>query len=153
MAHYAFLNEDSVVVNVIVGVDENSPTPEGFDSWEDFYADQKGLDCKRTSYNTHAGVYTTVDENDEIIPVADNLQGLAFRGNYACLSGTYDAVRDVFLPPKPFNSWVYDETNVNWKAPVDKPDDYELVPYLWDEANVQWLEVTADNDPEGAHFG
>ena len=59
MAHYAFLNENNKVIEVITGKseDDTDTLPEGFDSWEDWYEDFRGLTCKRTSYNTRANTY------------------------------------------------------------------------------------------------
>lgn len=82
MAHYAFLNADNVVVEVIVGRDEGD---EGID-WEQHYAEVRGLRCKRTSYNTIDGVHVT--------------GGVPFRGTYAGIGYTYDPVADVFIPPQ-----------------------------------------------------
>ncbi len=60
MAHYAFLDENNKVVEVITGKgeDDTDTLPEEFDSWEDWYADFKGLTCKRTSYNTIANTHS-----------------------------------------------------------------------------------------------
>ena len=156
MAHYAFINSEDIGVDVIVGVDEDDTDnlPSDFSSWEEFYESQRtDLTCKRTSFNTRNGIYTTTDKDGDIIAGADGEQGKAFRGNFAMIGGTYDSSKDVFLPPKVFDSWVYDADNVSWKAPVDRPDDYEVVPYLWNEKDQEWTEVTADNDPNGDHFG
>jgi hypothetical protein len=70
MAHYAFINENNIVTEVIVGKDEddNTDLPEGFADWEAWYADFRGQTCKRTSYNTIANTHT--------------LDGTPFRGNY-----------------------------------------------------------------------
>ena len=155
MAHYAYLNSENIVENVIVGIDEEDleNLPESHSSWEDYYGAISGKTCKRTSYNTRNGKYTTTDDDDQISIAPDDQQVLAFRGNFAMIGGTYDPDLDVFLPPKPFDSWIYDEELISWKAPIDKPEDFELVPYLWDEVNQTWKEVTADNDPLGDHFG
>ena len=93
MAHYAFLNEENIVTEVITGIDEdNTDTlPEGFASWEAWYADFRGKTCKRTSYNTF--------ENSHL------LGGTAFRGNYAGIGMTYDTDNDVFYLPQPYGSW------------------------------------------------
>ena len=71
MAHYAFLNDNNIVTEVIVGKDEddNADLPEGFDSWEAWYGDYRGQTCKRTSYNTFGNSHT--------------LDGTPYRGNYA----------------------------------------------------------------------
>ena len=99
MAHYAFLNDNNIVTEVIVGKDEddNADLPEGFDSWEAWYGDFRGQTCKRTSYNTVGNSHT--------------LDGTPFRGNYAGIGFTYDENDDVFYPPQPYPSWALDE---NW---------------------------------------
>jgi hypothetical protein len=110
MAHYTFLDENNVVTEVIVGKDESN-----FD-WEQQYGFFRGQACKRTSYNTRGGVHYTDGQ-----PSAD--QSKAFRKNYAGIGYTYDSVRDAFIPPKPFNSWILDEQTCLWKAPVDMPEE------------------------------
>ena len=98
MAHYAFLDDNNIVTEVITGVDEDAKDdlPDGFDSWEAWYGDFRGQTCKRTSYNTSANAHSD--------------GGTAFRGNYAGIGYTYDAENDVFYSPKPFSKWVLDET-------------------------------------------
>ena len=125
MAHYAFI-KDNLVTEVITGVDEDdtSTLPSEYSSWEEFYLTQRpGQDaCKRTSYNTRANAHSDGRRN-------------AFRGNYAGKGFTYDAENDVFIPSKPFDSWVLDETKWIWKAPVDYPDDDK---YTWNEETTSW---------------
>tara|TARA_R110000782_G_scaffold88426_1_gene170628 strand:- start:65 stop:427 length:363 start_codon:yes stop_codon:yes gene_type:complete len=58
------------------------------------------------------------------------------RKNFAGIGHTYDEGRDAFIPPKPFNSWVLDETTCVYNAPVAKPDDGNE--YNWNEENQQW---------------
>ena len=82
MAHYAFLDETNVVVEVIVGRDEG----DGGVDWEAHYAEVRGLPCKRTSYNTRDGVHL--------------LGGVPYRGTYAGIGYRYDPVADVFMPPE-----------------------------------------------------
>ena len=98
MAHYAFINEDNIVVEVITGVDETETEtlPEGFDSWEEWYADFRGQTCKRTSYNTSGGEHI--------------LDGVPFRGNFAGIGMIYDEAKDVFYSEQPYPSWVLNET-------------------------------------------
>lgn len=62
------------------------------------------------------------------------------RKNFAGIGFTYDAGRDAFIAPKPFASWVLDETSCTWVAPVAHPTDGKL--YRWDETNQSWVEVT-----------
>ncbi len=127
MAHYALLNDNNVVTEVITGVDEDKKDdlPKEFDSWEAWYGDFRGQTCKRTSYNTINNTHLK--------------GGTAFRGNYAGIGYTYDTKNDVFIPPKPFDSWVIDESKWQWKAPKDYPDDGKQ--YEWDEPSEDWKEV------------
>ena len=106
MAHYAFINENNKVTEVITGKNENDTEdlPNGFDSWEEWYGDFRGQTCKRTSYNTHGNVHTG--------------GGTAFRGNYASIGDTYDSENDVFYPPSPFQSWSLN-SNWIWEAPIN----------------------------------
>ena len=122
MAHYAFLDENSIVTLVIVGKNEGE---DGID-WEDFYG------AVRTSYNTSAGVYYDPETRQ---PTQD--QSKAFRKNYAGIGYTYDPVRDAFIPPKPFNSWVLNEDTCCWDPPVSYPNDGNQ--YYWDEENLNWV--------------
>ena len=128
MAHYAFINSNNIVTEVITGVDEDKTDdlPDGFDSWEAWYADFRGQTCKRTSYNTVNNAHTD--------------SGTAFRGNYAGIGYTYDAENDVFIGPKPFSKWILDETTWSWKAPTDMPDDDKS--YTWNDNKGEWEEVT-----------
>jgi hypothetical protein len=131
MAHYAFLDKNNVVVQLIVGKDEGE---DGID-WEVFYANEVGLPCKRTSYNTRRGVHYKSDGNT---PTED--QSKAFRKNHGGIGFTYDAVRDAFIPPKPYPSWLLDEATCDWAAPVPKPIDSSR--YRWDESTTSWVEVS-----------
>ena len=118
MAHYAFLDENNIVTEVIVGKSENE---DGID-WEQQYGNFRGQTCKRTSYNTNRGVH--------------RLGGIPFRKNYACIGMTYDQTRDAFVPKKPYNSWVLNEDTCNWEAPIQRPTDgYN---YNWNETNQSW---------------
>ena len=117
MAHYAFLDENNIVTEVIVGKDEGKGT-----DWEIEYGNFRGKTCKRTSYNTSANAHSD--------------SGTAFRGNYAGIGYTYDETNDVFIAPKPYDSWVLDETKWIWKAPIDMPDDNKY--YDWNEDTTSW---------------
>ena len=119
MAHYAFLDENYVVTEVIVGRDESN-----FD-WERHYGDIRGQLCKRTSYNTSGGVHVS--------------GGTPFRKNYAGIGYTYNLQLDAFIPPKPFASWVLDETTCLWTAPTPMPTDGKQ--YSWDENTLAWTEI------------
>ena len=110
MAHYAFLNENNVVTEVITGIDETELI-EGLDT-ETWYGNFRGQVCKRTSYNGN------------------------YRKNYAGIGYTYDVERDAFIAPKPFESWVLDEETCLWEAPVAYPTDG--LTYSWNEDELAW---------------
>jgi hypothetical protein len=123
MAHYAFLDENNVVTDVIVGVDETELI-DGL-SPETYYGNLKGKTCKRTSYNAH-------------------LNG--FRKNYAAIGGTYDSNFDAFIPLRPYPSWKLNYTTFQWEAPVPMPQVAETVRLIWSEVNQEWIEVTRLNN-------
>ena len=127
MAHYAFLNDNNIVTEVITGVDEDAKDdlPDEFNSWEEFYADFRGQTCKRTSYNTSGN-----EHNDS---------GTAYRGNYAGIGYTYDETNDVFYSPKPYSKWTLNETTWTWEAPEAYPDDDKN--YIWNDNKGEWEEV------------
>lgn len=64
----------------------------------------------------------------------------SFRKNYAGIGYTYDSVRNAFVSPKPFKSWVLNEDTCNWGAPVHYPNDAKV--YIWDEPSTSWVELT-----------
>jgi hypothetical protein len=113
IAHYAFLDENNIVTEVIVGIDETELI-EGLDT-ETWYGNFRGQTCKRTSYNGN------------------------IRKNYAGIGYTYDSDRDAFIPPKPYPSWILNEDTCNWESPVPYPTDDKF--YTWDEEQLQWVEV------------
>lgn len=131
MAHYAFLDENNIVQKVLVGLDENnlSELPSGFESFEEYYSNVVGMVCKRTSYNTQHNTHI--------------LDGVVFRGNFAGKGYTYDEVNDVFLEPKPFDSWILDETTWSWQPPVAMPEltEEQIAAnnyYTWNENTTSW---------------
>jgi hypothetical protein len=108
MAHYAFLDENNIVTEVIVGIDETE-TIEGLDP-ETWYSNFRGQVCKRTSYNSN------------------------IRGRYAGIGFFYNASEDIFVEPQPFPSWI--RTGAFWVAPIEKPNDGNF--YFWDEDTNMW---------------
>jgi len=118
MAHYALLDEDNIVTDVIVGYDENH---NGID-WEQEYSTMFNTRCLRTSYNTFQGRHLS--------------GGKPFRGNYAGLGSIYNEELDVFVPPKVYDSWVFDESVFDWVAPIPYPLDGKK--YIWDEELQAW---------------
>jgi hypothetical protein len=121
MSHYAFLDQNNIVIEVIVGKDEGEL---GID-WEQHYGEFRGQPCKRTSYNTYAGVH--------------NSGGIPYRKNYAGIGYTYDTGRDAFIPPKPFASWLLSETSCVWESPIPYPTDGKR--YSWNEEQLIWIEI------------
>ena len=122
MAHYAFLDENNIVTEVIVGIDETELI-EGIDP-ETWYGNFRGQTCKRTSYNTRAG--------------QNAISGIAFRKNYAGIGYFYDASRDAFIPPKKYPSSIFNEDTCLWDFPVACPTDDKF--YKWDEPTLSWIE-------------
>lgn len=114
MSHFAKV-VDGIVTQVIVA------EPEFFNS----FVDTSPGEWVQTSYNTHGGVHPN---------------GTPLRKNYAGIGYTYDKERDAFIPPKPFASWILNEDTCLWDAPIPYPDDGKF--YRWDEASLNWVEVT-----------
>ena len=123
MAHYALINKNNTVVQVITGVDENiiqtdldgSQVGGTSQAWEQFYAAQPqfaGLTCKRTSYNKN------------------------IRGNFAGVGFKYDPDFDVFIAPQPYPSWTLDSDN-NWQPPTPQPPPPPQT--YWDEELQRWV--------------
>jgi hypothetical protein len=110
VAHYAFLDDNNIVIEVITGIDE-SELIEGLDT-ETWYGNFRGKVCKRTSYNGN------------------------YRKNYAGRGFTFDAERDAFIPPKPFDSWILNEQTCRWESPTPYPTDGFT--YFWNESNLTW---------------
>lgn len=111
MAHYAFLNESNIVVEVITGRDENEIV-NGVLDWETYYGNLRGQVCKRTSYNGN------------------------IRKQYAGIGYSYDPDADVFIAPQPFPSWTLD-SNHDWQPPTPKPEGE----WFWDEDELAWIEI------------
>jgi hypothetical protein len=123
MAHYAFLDLNNVVTQVIVGKDENNAV-EGVTDWESYYGELMGQTCKRTSYNTNGGVHSG--------------GGVAYRGNYAGIGYSFDEALDAFITKKPYPSWTLNTETFTWDSPVAYPEDEGY--YNWDESAQQWVE-------------
>jgi hypothetical protein len=111
MAHYAFLDENNLVTEVIVGVDETE-TIEGLDP-ETWYGNLRGQVCKRTSYNSN------------------------IRGKYAGVGDFFNFDENIFVAPQPFASWV--RNGSFWNAPVAMPTDGKI--YTWNETEGAWNEL------------
>jgi hypothetical protein len=105
MAHYAFLDGNNIVTEVITGRDEDD-LAEDVSSWEDYYGAFRGQRCLQTSYNTQAGVHAS--------------GGTPFRGNYAGIGYTYDETLDAFIPPNPGYGYVLDQETFSWVEVEDE---------------------------------
>ena len=122
MAHWAEIDENKLVTRVLVG--SNDDIDEGY-QW---LIDNLGGTWVKTSYNTMAGVHTQGGE--------------PLRKNYAGVGYTYDEIKDAFIPPKPFASWVLNEETCLWEPPTLRPTDDKL--YTWDEATISWVEIPTE---------
>lgn len=120
MAHFAKLDDNNNVLEVhcvnnnelmVNGTESEAKGIEFLTSWSGGYTN-----WKQTSYNGN------------------------IRKNYAGVGYTYDASRDAFIPPKPFNSWVLNESTCLWEAPVPYPDDGNR--YVWNEETLSWILFT-----------
>jgi len=111
MAHYAFLDENNIVIEVITGIHETELI-EGLDT-ETWYGNFRGQVCKRTSYNNN------------------------IRGVYAGIGYTYNLSEDIFITPQPYPSWT--RSGSFWNAPTPKPEDGKM--YSWNETDLRWDEV------------
>lgn len=124
MAHFAQLNDQNIVLQVIVIHNNDCLDDMGMES------ETKGIEfCNslipgnwvQTSYNAN------------------------IRKNYAGIGFTYDQQRDAFIAPKPFSSWILNETTCQWEAPVTYPNDGKY--YYWNEETLQWIEYSQQQNP------
>ena len=117
MAHFAQL-ENNIVTKVIVVANETIVAENGQES------EQKGIDfCS----NLLGGTWIQTSYHGNI------------RKNFAGIGFIYDEVRDAFIAPKPYNSWLLDEATCKWKAPIGMPTDGKM--YVWDEETTSWKEL------------
>ena len=114
MAHYAFLNSNNIVTEVITGRNEDEKI-NGITDWEDYYSSIKNQRCLRTSYNGN------------------------IRKNYAGIGYTYNEELDAFIPPKIYSKWILNEDTCNWEAPVEYPSDGKI--YIWNDNKGEWEEL------------
>ena len=126
MASFAKIGLNNKVIEVLSVVNEVLHDSNGVEQEAigiDFLTKLTGYPVwKQTSYNTHGGVH--------------NNNGTPFRKNHAGIGYTYDEDRDAFISPKPFNSWVLNESTCNWEAPVAYPTDGKR--YFWNETTKNW---------------
>ena len=141
MAYFAKI-EDGLVTQVIAVGNEDMLDADGIESesvaLEKLAAvGHEGL-FVQTSYNTRGGKHYDPETNQED-------DGVAFRKNYAGIGYSYDAERDAFIPPSPFESWLLDEETCHWKAPKPMPetelndDGRPVFLWKWDEEKLDWV--------------
>ena len=115
MAHFAQLNEENLVTQVIVVANQDTADQDGVENEAigiEFCTNLLGGRWKQTSYNAN------------------------IRKNYAGVGYKYDAELDAFIPPQPFNSWLLDTDKAQWKAPVDYPTEEGR--FVWNEETLTW---------------
>lgn len=115
MAHYAFLDENNIVTEVIVGRNEDEVV-DGISDWEAHYGEFRGQTCKRTSYNNN------------------------IRGTYAGIGYYYNEEEDIFVAPQPFPSWT--RNGSTWEAPTPRP--VEDGPWMWVEEDLNWQVIPTE---------
>ena len=118
MAHFAQLNAENLVTQVIVVANQDTADQDGVENEAigiEFCTNLLGGRWKQTSYNAN------------------------IRKNYAGVGYKYDAALDAFIPPQPFVSWTLNNETAQWEAPVAMPTDDKR--YTWDEATTAWVEV------------
>ncbi len=121
MAHFAKLGIGNKVLEVHVVSNDVAITEQaGIDFLNSLYGTNDVW--KQTSYNTIKGEHL--------------LGGTPFRKNFAGIDWKYDQTKDAFIPPKPYASWVLNETTCQWDAPVAYPEDGQS--YSWNETTKQW---------------
>jgi hypothetical protein len=128
MAHFAKLGKGNIVEKVIVISNNDAPTEQdGINFINNLYGTNDIW--KQTSYNTYGGVH--------------KLGGTPFRKNFAGTNWKYNQTLDAFIPPKPYNSWILNETTCLFEAPIPEPElTQEQIDnnnfYRWNEATESW---------------
>ena len=132
MAHYAELDENNIVINVI-------PISNDFSEEQaiEILTQQTGNIWKRTSYNTIGNEHLNGEE--------------PFRGNFAGIGYTYNEIYNIFIPPKPYPSWVLNLKKASWDPPFSQPNDGKC--YMWNEEIINWEEIECPDPNEGDPFG
>ena len=121
MAHFAQLNDENLVTQVIVVANLDTADQDGVENEAigiEFCTNLLGGRWVQTSYNAN------------------------IRKNYAGIGYKYDATLDAFIPPQPFASWILNEETAQWEAPTPYPNDEKR--YTWDEETTSWVEVTEE---------
>ena len=119
MAHFAEIGLNNTVTRVIV-VNDNE--------CKDQFGNESETIGAKFCHDLFGGVWLQTSYNGNI------------RKNYAGVGYTYDSTRDAFIPPKPFASWVLNETTCQWDAPTPYPTDDKR--YSWNEEQLAWVEIS-----------
>jgi hypothetical protein len=161
MAHYAFLDENNVVTEIIGGVDEDvvqtdlDGTQVGgtSEAWETFYGNFRGQTCKRTSYNhnirkQYAGIGYSYDPVADVFIAPQPYPSWSLDSNFDWQPPTpmpqpgvcfWEEEKSSWTArPKPFNSWIIDNSTNSWQAPTPRPTEGR---WYWDEDTTSWVEV------------
>lgn len=137
MSHFAKV-ENGIVTQVIVA--EQDVINSGL-----FGNPSLWIQC---SYNTRGGIHYLPNSH-----TPSETQEKALRKNYPGVGYTYDAVRDAFIPPKPYPSWVFNEASCLWVAPVPLPEDAKFgYGFIWDEPTRSWVINTTYGLPPNANL-
>jgi hypothetical protein len=121
MAHFAQIDNNNIVINIIVVHNNELLDQNGVEQ------EQKGIDfCKSLFGQDTKWIQTSYNSN--------------FRKNYACGGGVYDEIRDAFIAPKPYNSWILNTDTCRWEAPIPYPTDGKF--YSWDEPTKNWVLIS-----------
>jgi len=137
MAHFAKIDENFRVLSVEVVANSDNYNSETQQEDENigiqFLTNIHGWPLwKQCSYNTRNGKHYDSDGNESVD------QSKAFRKNYPGIGWTWDESKDMFVPPKPYDSWLLNETTGLWEAPVAYPDDPDQN-YAWNESTTSWV--------------
>ena len=140
MASFAKIDFDGTVLEIVkvnddVIIDESGNERE--DLGQKFLSQLTGYSLwKKTSYNTRGGIQYDPHTGN---PSSD--QTKSFRKNFAGIGCKYDSTLDAFIPPKIFNSWIFNKDTCLYDPPISRPDGV----YFWDEANTKWVGITTSN--------
>jgi len=117
VAHFAELNQNNEVLRVVVVDNRDTSDASG--------VEREHIGCAHLE-KILGGVWRQTSYN------------ATMRKNYAGIGYTYDAQLDAFVPPKPFASWILNETTCQWQAPTPQPQDGRM--YTWNEQTTSWQE-------------
>jgi hypothetical protein len=121
MAHFAKIGLDNIVTEVLVVANRETMDAQGNEQ------ESIGVEFLKTLTGHNTWIQTSYNGS--------------IRKNYAGIGYTYDSQRDAFIAPQPYPSWNLNEETCQWDSPVAYPTNGKI--YVWDEATINWIEVTA----------